>query len=125
MGNRHSWRIGLATLALVAVAGCTGTGTAASATGKYDQTWTTGYADTTCADWDGKMTEHQRWVAAADMLVNGRKTWDIDAMPADSLVDTFEGDITQGCDPSDATDHSIVDTATALLLMGGKAQYGG
>lgn len=116
-----------ARFATVLVAGVLAASCASSqpvAVDKYDQTWATSYADTTCTDWNSKMSEHQRWVAAADMLVNGRKTWGIDSMPADSLVDTFEDDLDQGCEPNMVSSDSITDIATGLLLIGGRDQYG-
>jgi hypothetical protein len=69
-----------------------------------------------------EMDAHQRFVAAADMLVGGRKVWGIDTMPADSLISSFEDDISRTCQvsPSD----NIGDVATSLLLIGGLAEYG-
>ncbi|GAB3447195.1 hypothetical protein GCM10027517_30640 [Phycicoccus ginsengisoli] len=52
--------------------GCGSGGAASSSSDKYEQTWTTSYAKTTCADYTQTMTVKQRWVMAADMLVSSR-----------------------------------------------------
>jgi hypothetical protein len=43
------------------------------ASGKYEQTWTMSYGETTCGHFLTEMTDKQRWVMAADMLVGARK----------------------------------------------------
>lgn len=101
---------------------CASVPTTSAVPNKYVQTWTTPYEQTTCHDWQFEMTEPQRWAASADMLVNGRGVWKIDTMPSDSLVDKFENDISQGCQPIDTL--TIADAATSLLLIGGLPEYG-
>ncbi|MET7648358.1 hypothetical protein ABZS83_33000 [Streptomyces sp. NPDC005426] len=67
--------------------------------GKYEQTWPTRYADTTCGDYLTAMDDHQRWVLAADMLSGARKTDGAAGLPADSEVDRFQQDIATACEP--------------------------
>lgn len=93
--------------------------------GKYEQTWTRGYDVTTCTEWSKKMDDHQRWVAAADMLTNARGVWKIGTMPSDSLIDTFEADIDMNCDTEFGSSQAISDIATMLVMIGGQEQYGG
>lgn len=88
----------------VAVTGCilslTACGGSSSdgSSDKYKQTWPKNYSATTCAEFKTKMTEHQRWVTAADMLSAARSKDDASAdMPADSLVDTFESGLNNAC----------------------------
>lgn len=90
---------------------------------KYGQTWQAPYEQTTCGEWFSQMSEHERWAATADMLVGARSVWKIDNMPSDSLIDTFEADISLGCEPIASV--TIADTGTTLALIGGQAQYGG
>lgn len=72
---------------------------ASSAPGKYEQTWSTPYASTTCGDYLTAMDDHQRWVLAADMLSGARKTDGATDLPADSDVDRFQQDIATACEP--------------------------
>lgn len=65
---------------------------------KYTQTWATSYSETTCSDWVNKMTEHQKFVAAADILTSARDKIDGGTGVApDDLIRRFESDITTGC----------------------------
>ena len=112
----------LSTAAALLMAGCGTSAGQESTSGKYDQTWQTPYGQTTCGDWRSQMSEHERWVAAADMLVGIRDQWGIKDMPSDSLVDTFKDDITQGCEPIASL--TLTDTAASLAMIGGQAQYG-
>jgi hypothetical protein len=82
---------------------------------KYEQTWTTSYGDTTCGAWDNEMNGHQRWVAAADMLVSARKQDGGDQLPPDALIDQFVADITTACEPIDTM--PITEIAGMLYLM--------
>lgn len=86
---------------------------ASQAPTKYTQTWTTPYAQTTCADWTSRMTSQQRFAAAADMLL-GVRTKDGDArLPADSMVNEFVGGMTTACV---IPTMSITDAAIALYI---------
>lgn len=92
-----------AVLAALAISGCaseTTTSTSGSTggePGKYDQTWSKQYSDTTCDDWTGEMDDHQQWVAAADMLSGARSADGEDGLPSDSMITEFQGGITTAC----------------------------
>jgi hypothetical protein len=95
----------MAALGIALLAGCSSTSDseagdseAGDAPGKYDQTWATPYSETTCADWDSTMNDHEQWVAAADMLTGARNKGDGgDGMPSDALIDEFQSGITTAC----------------------------
>ncbi|MGZ4532973.1 MAG: hypothetical protein ACXVXP_11555 [Mycobacteriaceae bacterium] len=83
-------------VALLAFTGCE------SSTGasddKYEQTWSKSYGETTCSEWISDMSQHEMWVAAADMVTHARDTDDENAaMPEDSMVDDFRDGITNAC----------------------------
>ena len=104
------------------LAGCGGPSQTVAAS-KYDQTWPADYNVTTCADWSGKMTEHQRFVAAGDQVFGARKSWDVQALPSDALISKFESAMTVAC-ASEPT-LTIVDASFAVAFTAGKAVYGG
>lgn len=90
---------------------------ATTTTGKFTQTWKTGYGETTCADWHNVMLADQRRVAAADMLVGARATEGGDPdLPSDSLIAKFRDDISEGCEP--VPTWSISDIAVAVYKIG-------
>lgn len=67
------------------------------------------------------MSSAQKFAAAADMLVGARSTDDKNAgLPSDSLINSFEGDIDQGCEP--IATMTIGDAATGLYMIG-RSQY--
>ena len=109
----------------LSVAGCgvsVPTVSASPSVGKYEQTWPTPYNATTCAEWSGKMDDHQRWVAAGDMMMGGRKTWNVTAIPSDALINKFEAAVTEAC----VSPTMMVGTAGGLsMVVGGFATYGG
>lgn len=77
------------------------TSTVSSVPGKYTQTWTKEYKATTCGDWLHRMTEAQRWAASADILAAARnKISGGSGLPSDTLVTTFEKNISTGCEGS-------------------------
>lgn len=82
--------------------------------GKFDQTWPSAYSDTTCADWNGRMSSHERFVAAADMLTGARNKGDGGTgLPSDALIEEFEGGITNVCVKPTMT---LTDAAVGLYL---------
>jgi len=88
---------------------------------KFNQTWPTGYGQTTCQQWLAEMTSAQKFVAAADMLVGARSHDDENAgLPSDSLIRSFENDIGQGCEP--IATMTISDAAVSIYLIG-RDQY--
>lgn len=82
---------------------------------KYEQTWTVPYSKTTCGSYLRDMDDHQRWVAAADMLVGARKTDGGSDLPADSEVTRFQEDISTACLGS--ADLKTTEVAVSVYLM--------
>jgi len=80
-------------LVFVLVAGC-GSGPAST---KYTQTWTESYGTTPCSDWRDLMDNHQRFVAAADMLLTLRKKDGNGEIPTDEMVGAFALAMTDMC----------------------------
>ncbi|MFF7681443.1 hypothetical protein ACFZA2_01690 [Microbacterium sp. NPDC007973] len=80
-------------------------GTAAeSAPSKYEQTWSSPYSETTCAEWAGEMTRQQRFAAAADILAAAwARIEDSDRFPPDSLIQRFQAGVDSACDIDSAT----------------------
>ncbi|SKA87063.1 hypothetical protein SAMN06295879_1025 [Agreia bicolorata] len=66
--------------------------------GELEQTWTTSYAETTCSDWNSLMDDHQRYVAAADILTSARNKIDGGTgLPPESMISEFRRGITTVC----------------------------
>ena len=106
-------------LVLVTLTGC---GSSAGPDAKFTQTWPTPYAQTTCSQWMGDMTEAQKFTAAADMLVGAQSTDNKNAdLPDDDLINAFAGDLTQGCEP--IATMAITDAAISIYLIG-RDKYG-
>lgn len=91
---RSALAIAIATVAVV------GRIPVASATDidKYTQTWSTPYAETTCAAFMTQMTDMQRWVLAADVLTAARNTKQNTGLPSDSMITEFEQGLESVCD---------------------------
>jgi hypothetical protein len=83
-------------------------------TSKYTQTWAKAYSDTTCADWNTRLTSAQQFAASADMLAGARNKGDGGTgLPSDALIDEFSGGITNVCvEPTMA----LTDAAVGLYL---------
>lgn len=65
---------------------------------KYTQTWSKSYASTTCTDWNDQMSDAQKFAGAADMLTGARNNGDGGSgLPADSLIEEFQGGVTTAC----------------------------
>lgn len=93
-------------------------------TGKFTRTWTKDYSATTCKEFMTVMTGQQGFVAAADMLVNARRGTDPSlSMPSDDLINMFQNDIQTGCDTDMSAKQSIVEVATAIILIDNKQNY--
>jgi hypothetical protein len=64
----------------------------------YEQTWRKPFRATTCGEWPSDMSAQQRFAAVADMLAGGRNKGDVDTgLPPDSLIRSFEGDVSEAC----------------------------
>lgn len=89
-------RIAIGAIALL-LAGC-GNAVPTTADDKYSQSWSTDYASTTCVQMLDEMTEHERWVTAADLLSSARAANGVQpAMPTDTLVDAFAASLAKAC----------------------------
>lgn len=119
-------RAGIALLltAPLLLAGCSSSPSTASAVddGKFTQTWPQDYSDTTCTDWGSAMTEKQQFVAAADMLASARSKDGADTLPPDSLIDAFQGDVTEACSAGAAAGWALNEMGASLYLIG-RDQY--
>jgi hypothetical protein len=75
-----------------------------------------------CRQWLDDMTQEQKFTAAADMLAGAQSTDDNNAgLPEDDLIDSFAGDITQGCEA--VATMKITDAAISIYQIG-RDQYG-
>lgn len=83
--------------------------------GKFEQTWKTPYADTTCGNFLHQMNDHERWVAAADMLAGARKTDGGSDLPADSEITRFQKDMGTACEAN--ADMKAAEAGATLYLM--------
>ena len=96
-----------------------GSGTAAGSTnddgpGKYEQTWSKSYGRTKCREWLNAMDPHQRFVAAADMLVGAQSADGGDDLPDDDLIREFTSGLDNVCPVN--VQGSLAETAAALYL---------
>jgi hypothetical protein len=63
------------------------------------------------------MTEHQKFVAAADMLTGARNKGDGGTgLPPESLITEFESGITNVCQSSKLSSQSLADIGAGLYL---------
>lgn len=83
--------------------------------GKFAQTWKKGYAETTCGEWQRSMSETERRIAAADMLVGARKTDKNTKLPSDTLITDFKQNISTACEA--IASFTIVDTAIGVYVL--------
>jgi hypothetical protein len=121
--------VGVAVILLVIVAGAV-TGSSDDnggglsndpAVAKYEQTWRKPYSATTCGEWHSDMSARQRFAAAADMLAGARNKGDGGTgLPPDSLIRSFEGDISEAC----VFMEMAIDEIGAGLYVTGRTQYG-
>ena len=113
----------LAAALLMVVSGCSDdtlttpedSPTASSTTvGKYDQTWTRSYGSTTCQQYRTKMTRHQRFAFAAEILRELNETADY---PPDRTVRKFRTRLYVVCDA--ARKQTIPDMAVGIWTTEG------
>jgi hypothetical protein len=103
--------------AMALVLAACGGGGGAPTVGPYEQTWKQGYGETTCREWLVEMNSHERFVAAADMLVAARRVDGADDLPADSLIRTFEMSIGQVCAADAEGILTIAEVAASLYTL--------
>lgn len=112
-------------LAITAVVAACSSGPAAPATsrphaaptiGPYQQTWTKSYGTTTCSEWIDLMDEHERFVAAADMLYAAWKGDGVDRLPPDATIRIMQSAISESCrGPGEEIELKIAEPAAFLL----------
>lgn len=83
--------------------------------GQLPQTWSKPYGDTTCDEWINEMTDLQRVLAGAEMLVASRQGRGVEALPAPPQMSRFTGAIDQRCKSSGAGSMTIARTAAAVF----------
>ncbi|WP_152970186.1 hypothetical protein [Frigoribacterium sp. RIT-PI-h] len=73
-------------------------GDAEVASSRYTQTWSQGYAETSCDEWNLEMTSAQQFAAAADILTSARNKIDGGVgLPPDALISEFQAGVTNVC----------------------------
>ncbi|MER6844746.1 hypothetical protein [Streptomyces platensis] len=80
MGYSKAVMVTGAAVAVIALGGCGGEGhrdqskapKPSKSIDEYEQTWTKPYAETSCGDYPAKMDDHQKTVAAFDILTTKR-----------------------------------------------------
>ena len=101
---------------LVILAACSPA--AAPTPGKYEQTWTVAYSDTTCAQWASEMNEQQRFVMAGDMLLAARKGDGDASLPPDALINKFQDAIQNVCaNEGGKLGVKVAETAAAIYQL--------
>jgi hypothetical protein len=84
--------------------------------GKYTQTWTIAYTDTTCTQWTAQMNDHQRFVMAGDMLLAAHQQDKPGApIPPDVQINTFKDGIGTICE--DAGPVKVTEIGATLYTM--------
>jgi hypothetical protein len=77
-------------LAAVLLAGC-------ARGGGLEQTWPESYGTTTCREWVGEMTPHERWIASTEILMHAQRGDGATSPPAEAQIETFRREITKTC----------------------------
>lgn len=83
--------------------------------GKYEQTWTTPYGETTCDDWHNAMDDHERFVMSGDILVSLWRDAGSEAFPEDPVIETYANGIGTACKGA-GEDLELKVTEVAVLL---------
>jgi len=89
--------------------------------GKYEQTWATDYDFTTCADFEQRMNDHQRWVMAADYLLDAHRIGNPGVQrPPDSQVDRMLSGMDSACEGAgEEVGIMTTDVAATLYTLSG------
>ncbi|MFJ6569653.1 hypothetical protein ACIQNU_19730 [Streptomyces sp. NPDC091292] len=88
---------------------------AGSSAGTYEQTWKSAYADTPCADFLTKMSDHQRWVMASDLLTEAREKDGATGRAPDDGSTRFEAGLATACEGS--ADTRMTDVGITLYRL--------
>lgn len=105
-------------LVVLLLAGCGG----GPASTKYTQTWTKSYGATPCSDWRDTMDNHQRTVAAADMLLTSRKKDGAGEVPTDAMIGAFALDMSDMC-AAPAGEVATIAEVGALVYLAFPAEF--
>lgn len=89
--------IAVAGIILNAATGRTQSGDRAVDRQKYEQTWKTPYPKTTCRDWETKMTKHENFVMAGDIIFDSWPENQRDHLPDDAVINEMVRIITKFC----------------------------
>lgn len=89
------------------------------ALGKYDSDWADNAGDTTCRQWRGRMSGHQRFVMAADML-SATIYKDASRLPPDSDVRDFAKGVTTACEPAPSMSVAEIGSAMVTIMTASK-----
>lgn len=85
--------------------------------GPYEQTWTQSYGETDCREWRVEMNSHERYVAAADMLLAARRADGAGDLPPESMIRSFEMAIGQACAADTEGAVSIAEVAAGIYTL--------
>ncbi|MFF2852735.1 hypothetical protein ACFVT5_41545 [Streptomyces sp. NPDC058001] len=86
-----------------------------SSAGTYEQTWKSAYDATPCADFLRKMSDHQRWVMASDLLTEARRKDGAQARASQSESTRFEAGLAVACEGS--SDTTVTDVGITLYRL--------
>lgn len=109
-----------AAAALWLLVGCSsGDASGSTDSSKYTQTWSKDYSATSCKDWNDRMTDHQQFAAAADMLSAARDKRDGGSGVApDDLIEQFQTDVTAVCTTNVGSREDIAEVGASVYLSG-------
>lgn len=92
--------------------------TAATRTiGPYEQTWRQSYGETDCREWRLEMDDHERFVAAADMLLAARRADGAGDLPPDDLIRSFQAAIADVCEADTEGIVTIAEVAAGIYTL--------
>lgn len=92
--------------------------TTAPTPGKYEQTWTVSYSETTCTQWADEMNDHERFVMAGDMLLGARKGDGDGSLPSDALIGEFQDAIQNVCaNEGGELGVKVAETAASIYVL--------
>lgn len=91
--------------------------TTANINGDPNQTWSTPYKETTCGDWTNTMGTNEKYVAADDLLISARTASNVDGVPSESMIESFQKAIDSSCQPDD--DLNLVEIAASVYTISG------
>lgn len=85
--------------------------------GPYEQTWRQSYGETDCREWRLEMNDHERFVAAADMLLAARRADGAGDLPPDDLIRSFQAAIADVCEADTEGIVTIAEVAAGTYTL--------